>query len=242
LASANGPKRATSVILLAGGKGTRFSDRADKLTAEIGKRPIIEIAARTIISAHFVDQLVLVVSETFKAQLTRTMDALIPVMGETHTKYSVAAGGRTRSESVQSGLREVVSDYVLIHDGSRPLASGALFERVLRTIEPGTGAVPVVHPADSLLTVNADNQVLGYLPRDEVRLAQTPQGFITSEYRAAREALGDTALTYDDDGSIFLAAGYRLRTVPGERANIKITYPGDLTIARQTIEHTGGTV
>jgi len=44
---------------------------------------------------------------------------------------------------------------------------------------------------------------------------------------------------YTDDGSAFIAGGYQLRAVPGERSNIKITFPVDLAIAEAYIEESG---
>ena len=231
-------ERSTSVILLAGGKGTRFSKEEPKLTAKIEGQPLLAMAARTIVTLGFVRQLVLVVRTELQHEITQVVNQLEPLMQPANVTYAVCEGGATRSESVQAGLNEVMNKYVLIHDGSRPLASRALFERVIAQVEPGIGVVPTLRPADSLLTADGEGHVLGYLQRIEVRLAQTPQGFITSEYRAAREALGDKALSYSDDGSVFLAAGYEMLTISGEEANLKITHANHLIVAQQLFHET----
>src|SRR5918995_7276807 len=65
----------------------------------------------------------------------------------------VVAGGATRSASVRAGLVAVPAeaDVIVVHDGARPLAGGALFATVVAAVRDGATAVlPAVPVVDSL--------------------------------------------------------------------------------------------
>jgi 2-C-methyl-D-erythritol 4-phosphate cytidylyltransferase len=63
---------------------------------------------------------------------------------------------------------------------------------------------------------------------------QTPQIFSAPTIRAAYDATFSPALT--DDASVVEAMGESVTLCEGERSNIKITTPEDLTIAEALLE------
>jgi 2-C-methyl-D-erythritol 4-phosphate cytidylyltransferase len=67
------------------------------------------------------------------------------------------------------------------------------------------------------------------VPRSELRIVQTPQIFKASLLRRAYEQPFDTAFT--DDASVVEQLGQRISLVEGERSNIKLTTPDDLSWA-----------
>lgn len=137
----------------------------------------------------------------------------------------VVEGGDTRSASVANGLAAVAVDaeVVLVHDAARPLASDALFGRVIEAVRSGADAVvPVVAVVDTIRSVDG-----GTVDRDRLRAVQTPQGFRAEVLRAAHRvgaaATDDATLVEDIGGEVVL--------VDGERSNLKITEPSDLDVA-----------
>src|SRR2546430_8815740 len=59
----------------------------------------------------------------------------------------VCAGGETRQQSVRAGLAALGDcDYVLVHDAARPMATAALFRRVLAAAEAAGPALPGAPP------------------------------------------------------------------------------------------------
>jgi 2-C-methyl-D-erythritol 4-phosphate cytidylyltransferase len=218
------------VMLLAGGAGKRFGLAVPKLLALVNGKPLLAHSISTALTVPFASQVIIACNASIRSEVERIMDACrrgIPESNEVH----VVEGGGSRAESVGLALRHIKNRFVLIHDADRPVTTHALYQRVFEAIRPGVGVVPVTSPADSVIRENAEGTAAGYIPRAEVMLAQTPQGFVTAEYHMARDLLRGRLERYTDDGSAFLAGGYRIVLVPGERGNIKVTFPVDLHIA-----------
>jgi 2-C-methyl-D-erythritol 4-phosphate cytidylyltransferase len=128
-------------------------------------------------------------------------------------------------------------DVVLLHDAARPLVSPALITAVLRAARDHGGAVPAL-PADDLVTVSGD--VVTGPPLDAAVRAQTPQAFRAAPLIDAYERAAAEGFTGTDTASCMERyAAVPVHWVPGDQHNIKITYPHDLTIARQFLAAPG---
>ncbi|MBM4416337.1 MAG: 2-C-methyl-D-erythritol 4-phosphate cytidylyltransferase, partial [Chloroflexi bacterium] len=90
-------------------------------------------------------------------------------------------------------------------------------------------AVPVVPVVDTIKRVDDAGRVLDTLDRAALRAAQTPQAFAGPLLRRAHAALA--ALDATDDAALVAALGVPVVAVEGDPANLKVTYPADLTIA-----------
>lgn len=144
------------------------------------------------------------------------------------------AGGASRSESVRNGLARVPADadIVCVHDGARPFADAALFQRVIAAVAAGaSAAVPGVPLADTVKVVDATGSVRSTPSRDTVRAVQTPQAFRADALRAAHAAGGEAT----DDAALVEQAGGTVLVVDGDVRNRKITDPADLEWARQQV-------
>jgi 2-C-methyl-D-erythritol 4-phosphate cytidylyltransferase len=146
-------------------------------------------------------------------------------------REGAVAGGATRSDSVRAGLAAVPpeADIICVHDAARPLASAALYRRVIDTVVAGAaGAVPGVPVVDTIKVVDADGVITATPDRASLVAVQTPQAFRAAALRAAHAAGGDGT----DDASLVELAGGRCVVVPGEATNRKITDAADLEWAR----------
>ncbi len=154
--------------------------------------------------------------------------------------HTVAAGGEERFHSVRAGLalvRAGLADagqadakgesLVAIHDGVRPLVSHDTIWRCYADAEEFGSAVPFVEPADSVRVLHGDDS--SPMPRNEVRLIQTPQVFRRSLIMKAYDRDFDPAFT--DDATVAEASGVKIHLTHGNRENIKITTPEDLAVA-----------
>lgn len=143
--------------------------------------------------------------------------------------HRTVAGGTERFHSVKCGLEALSPDveYVAVHDGVRALASKKLIIRTMLDAEQNDASIPVIEVADSYRRISGDDSQI--VPRSELRIVQTPQIFKASLLRRAYEQPFDTAFT--DDASVVEQLGQRISLVEGERSNIKLTTPDDLSWA-----------
>ena len=209
----------TWTVVVAAGSGTRFG--GDKQLADLSGMAVL---ARAVVSAAAAsDGVVVVVSAERRTEVSGVLSAVGGV-------EAIVDGGETRSASVRCGLAAVPDDagVVLVHDGARPLATPGLFRRVADAVLAGADAVvPGVPVTDSLRTAGG-----GVVARDGVIAVQTPQGFNADSLRAAHAGGGEAS----DDATLVEASGGTVVVVEGEPANLKITRPADLDLARLELE------
>lgn len=204
-------------IVVAAGSGSRFG-RA-KQYERLGDRRVLDWALE---AARAVSEgVVLVVPPDSAGRREAGVDAVVP-------------GGSTRSESVRAGLAAVPgeADVVLVHDAARPLASVGLFEAVLAALAAGAdAAIPGVPVANTVKRVKG-KKVVGTVDRADLVEVQTPQGFRAAALRAAHAGEPDAT----DDAALVEAGGGTVVVVAGEPANLKLTHPHDLAVARVLLE------
>lgn len=216
---------------MAAGSGERFGTR--KQTALLNGRALVAWSADVLAASARVSGLVLVVTPGDE-------DALSGVLapGAARKLHATVAGGATRQDSVRHGLERVPAGttHVLIHDAARPCLSGTLRDRVLDALDAHDAVVPAVPVTDTLIR-DVDAGVDAILDRVHIAGVQTPQGFRLDLIRRAHAQARDRGFKSSDDGSLVLALGGKVATVPGERTNLKVTFRDDLVIAEAIIKN-----
>jgi 2-C-methyl-D-erythritol 4-phosphate cytidylyltransferase len=212
-------------IVVAGGSGRRFGE--PKQFALLGDRAVLEWAVDAC-RPHSRGVVLVVPADALGIHASgRGADAVV-------------AGGASRAESVRRGLAAVPAeaDVILVHDAARPLARPALFEAVLSAVaEEGVdGAVPGLAVRDTIKQVDEEQMITSTLDRSSLVAVQTPQGFRAGALRRAHGAGGSEAT---DDAMLVEAIGGRVRVVPGDPDNLKITTPDDLATAERLLAQLG---
>jgi 2-C-methyl-D-erythritol 4-phosphate cytidylyltransferase/2-C-methyl-D-erythritol 4-phosphate cytidylyltransferase/2-C-methyl-D-erythritol 2,4-cyclodiphosphate synthase len=116
----------------------------------------------------------------------------------------------------------------LIYDGARPFVSEELIRTTLTAAQQFGAAVPGLTPIDSQKEINEEGFIVRHLVRSSLCAVQTPQCFEFSKLLAAHERAALDGREYTDDTEIWGSYCGRVKVVPGEVNNIKITYPADL--------------
>jgi 2-C-methyl-D-erythritol 4-phosphate cytidylyltransferase len=145
-------------------------------------------------------------------------------------------GGATRAHSVENALCAIGEDfdYIAVHDAVRPLTTPELVYQCLEKAQIYGAVVPGIFPSDTVKWLDLRRMTVNEtLDRRRVLLVQTPQIFQAEVLRLAyREARGRGDFgTVTDDATLVEAVGVPVSVVPGERSNLKITYPEDLAFA-----------
>ena len=207
-------------IVVAAGAGSRFG-RA-KQYETLGDKRVLDWALQ---AAQAVSEgVVLVVPPDSAGRREPGVDAVVP-------------GGTTRSASVRAGLAAVPgdADVILVHDAARPLAPIALFEAVVAAVRDGADcAIPGVAVSSTVKRV-AGERVVETVDRAELVEVQTPQGFSAAALRSAHADEPDAT----DDAGLIESAGGSVVVVAGDPANLKLTHPHDLAVARALLEERG---
>lgn len=142
-------------------------------------------------------------------------------------------GGFTRFHSVKNALAHIPDGaLVAVHDAVRPLVSVEKIRELFAAAETAPAVIPATPCTDTLKTVSKNKdgvaEVTGSVDRSAVWGVQTPQVFHSEVLKQAYERGYDTLFT--DDASVVSAAGVPVICLEGERTNIKITTPEDLTL------------
>lgn len=230
-------------VIAAAGSGTRLGFAQPKAFVPLEGQTLLERAVRGLLDAG-VEHVVVVVS----AEMLAPAQELV---GD--SRVDVCVGGAERADSVLCGLRRLAERYdpsstvVLVHDAARCLTPGEVVTRVAEAVRPGVGVIPVMPVVDTVKTVDAGGRIQSTPPRESLRAAQTPQGFVLGDLLAANERLtqspgqaqpGDAGSAEvagfepTDDASIVEFAGGEVQTVAGHVDAMKITTPVDYRIAQ----------
>lgn len=214
---------AVAIVLAAGG-GERLGLPTPKAFVELDGRPMLVHAASAALACPGIEALVAVVPSGWERAASELLDLVGPC--------TVVVGGPTRQASVRAALDVVppAAPVLVCHDAARPFASAALFAAVLSALDGVDGVVPVVPVADTVKRIRGD-----LVDRTEDRavlaLAQTPQAFDALALRDAHARAERDGVEVTDDAAALELAGYRVRTIPGDPGNFKITSAEDLARA-----------
>jgi 2-C-methyl-D-erythritol 4-phosphate cytidylyltransferase len=212
-------------IVLAAGGGTRFG--GPKQFEDLAGLPMLEHPVRA--AAAVCDGIVVVVPPGHPETWT-------PPAG-----VRLAVGGASRADSVRAGLAAVPPEaaVIVVTDAAHPLATPALYRRVVDAVRAGAGAAVPGLPLTEVVKEITVGQPTGTgpgpvvagasLPRETHRMIQTPHAFAAAELRAAHAGAEQAV----EDSAMVAARGVRVVVVDGEPTNIHVTTPAELAMARQ---------
>jgi 2-C-methyl-D-erythritol 4-phosphate cytidylyltransferase len=216
-------------IIAAAGESRRMGG-IDKLFAPLGGKPALAHVLHAFDSCVLIDQIVVVVSKANLERCRKLIDK-----EELSKPFEVCLGGERRQDSVAAGLRKLKDcQWVVVHDGARPLITKDLIERGLEAAKE-TGAATAAVPVTDTIKVTGDDRIVRQtLPRQNLWAVQTPQVFrldiIAQAYQKAR---GEAT----DDASLVERLGHKVKLYMGAYDNVKITTAQDLLIAEILPKH-----
>ncbi len=214
------PNHSVTVIIPAGGSGERLGASIPKALVQLADRTLIE---------HCVSRIAPIANQIIVAAPAGYEEKFRSLLGD---DILVVTGGITRTDSVRAALSRATSDYILVHDAARSLASTQLAGRVIDALASGEKAViPVLPVIDTIKNVDHNNFVITTHDRNALRAVQTPQGFEAQTLRAAHATSDDAT----DDAGLVEALNIPVKVVEGEDRAFKITVPEDLARAQRAL-------
>ena len=222
---------AAAGIVLAGGKGSRMQSDVPKQYMELLGRPLLYYALKAFEDSD-AEQVVLVTAEGDEEYCRKE---LVERFGFTKV-VAIVAGGAERYASVWNGLKclkEQEPDYVLIHDGARPLVTAELINRMITETEQYEACVAGMPVKDTIQMTDENGTITLTPKRDSLWTAQTPQSFAFSfAYDAYEQLMQESEINVTDDAMVVsLYHDIPIQMVRGSYTNIKVTTPEDLVLA-----------
>ncbi len=218
-----------SVIIVAGGSGSRMGGGTKKEFLDIEGKPVLFRALDPFLKCGLFGSAVIVIKEGLEDEAEKLITPFL-TPGQKDTVRCVT-GGRTRQESVLKGLlalKDESPDIVLIHDGARPWITEKIITDVYNKVVAEGAAIPVIPSVNALKEIDSNGKIIKNVDRNRIVGAQTPQGF---RYRGILDAhlrISGKKADSADDAEVFSISGGEVHTVQGDIRNKKITYREDI--------------
>jgi 2-C-methyl-D-erythritol 4-phosphate cytidylyltransferase len=212
-----------SVILVAGGTGTRMNTSVPKQFLLLAGQPILMCTINVFHQFDPAMQVCIALPEPYILYwelLCLEYSFTIP--------HQLVKGGDTRFGSVKNALELINGNgLVAIHDGVRPLVSVGTLRHTFEEAAKTGNAIPVIHMQESVRETGTDGNK--EVPRENLRIVQTPQVFRKELIKKAYSSAPH--LSFTDDATVLETLGETIHLVEGNIENIKITHPFDLHYA-----------
>lgn len=220
-----------TAIILGAGSGTRMKADKSKLLLEICGKTVLERTVEVFSKVKEINEIIVVCRES-------DLESFENVLSSYDVSYCF--GGDTRQQSVANAVETVEDcDYILIHDGARPLITEKEIKDTLEcAVKNGAAAVGVM-VKDTIKVIDSNNQIVSTPDRSSLVSIRTPQIFEFKAYVDALEKAEAHGKDFTDDCQLIEYFGKPVFTVIGDYGNIKITTPEDLPMAEGVLKMRG---
>lgn len=208
-----------SAIITCAGNGTRFG--SDKLFAKIKNKTIFIYTLENFVKAKKIDEIIVSVRQDNLKKFQK-------LAKEANIKVKFVIGGSQRFISALNGLAAAQGEFVVIHDGARPIVSPDLIDQVVTEVKKHNAVMTAIPPHVSI-KYSTDGFISDHPPRSLTWMAQTPQAYRKDIIKKAYEmAITNNQHEGCDDSELVGHIGIPVKIIPGEFNNLKITLPQDL--------------
>ena len=223
----------SSAIIAAAGSSSRMEGR-DKLWTPLADRITLARTIDVFEASPVIEKIVLVLNYEQIEDVSRLcqQEGWSKIMG-------IVVGGIRRQDSVRSGLDSLAklaptTQWVMIHDGARPLVTSDILEAGLIAAQKCDAAIAAVPVKDTIKQVEL-GWISNTLDRSQLWAIQTPQVFSFPLIHHAYQTV-PREQEFTDDAALLEHLGKRVAVFEGSYRNIKITTQEDLLIAEALIK------
>lgn len=179
------------VLIIAGGVGARMGQDIPKQFINVYDKPVIVYTLEAFQKHPSIDAIEVV-----------CLDGWHDVLWAYAKQFGIAklenivSGGKNGQDSIRNGLYDIASrhngsdDIVLVHDAIRPMVSNDIISDNIRVCRQYGNAITVVPCTAAMLKTFDSLSTEEQVPRDNLKITQTPQAFFLQDIIAAhKEAL-----------------------------------------------------
>lgn len=210
-----------SAIITAGGSSNRFGN-TNKLLEKLHSKEVIKYSVEAFLAIEEIKEVIICANKSILDILEGFFSA--------EKRVRIIEGGKTRQQSVFNGLNSLTNcDYVLIHDGARPMISKELIGKAIIEVQSKKALTIATKTTDTIKQVDENLKIIRTIDRSCLFNTQTPQVFEFSLIKTAHEKLQGQEFT--DDAGMLEFLGNDVYVLEGDYRNIKITTQNDINIA-----------
>lgn len=236
-----------SLVIVAGGSGSRMGKPQKKAFLELGGEPLVLQTTRVFQGLPGIGQVVVVLPAAELQAETGESGSVVDIRKPPRKAsrlvrelaaagvWRLVAGGARRQDSVLAGLNATDPrlPFVAIHDAARPFVAPNELMNVLAKTR-ACGSAMLAHPVrDTLKRVEGD-AIAGNVDRSQLWAAQTPQCFRREQILRAFSRHNASDVT--DDAAMAALDGVACHVVVGSGLNFKITTSEDLELGEALLK------
>jgi len=214
-----------SLIIVSAGSGNRINSTLPKQYIELNGRSILRHTLDVFMNINEIKSISVVINPEHKDLFTKATRGI--------DNIECCYGGRTRKDSVYSGIRKLSNlldnEIILVHDAARPFVERYDIYNLLETMQ-SYSAASLATPVVDTLRYDGNKPTVS---RDNLWAIQTPQAFHYGVLKRAHEEYNDKE--YTDDTSLVSEMDIAVKFVKGSKNNFKITHIEDLELAKQIL-------
>lgn len=219
-------------LIIAGGVGARMRQDIPKQFINVKDKPVIVYTLEAFQKHPNIDAIEVVCLDGWH-DILRAYAKQFNI-----TKLeNIVKGGETGQDSIRNGLYDIATRYngdddiVLIHDAIRPMVSAEIISDNIRVCREYGNATTVI-PCTSVMLKTEDGIVSeDQIPRDNLKITQTPQAFYLKELLDIHaKAIKMDLLPSIASCALYIEMGKKVYLSKGSEKNIKITTQEDIEI------------
>ena len=202
-------------VILAAGKSKRFHKKLPKQFYNYKNKEIIDHSIEKSLISKLFKKIIIVTNNLNHFKKKKYPKSIF-----------IIKGGKERADSSLKALKYIKKfkpKNVFIHDAARPNFSINLLKKIVKNLRNNKAVVPVISSKDSI-KYKIKKQVYN-LNRNNSFLTQTPQAFRFNDLFSLAQKQKNKI---NDEATLFINENHKIKFIPGENQNIKITYLDDV--------------
>lgn len=209
-------------IITAGGSSKRYGN-TNKLLEKVHSKEVIKHTVDAFLAIDEIDEIIIAANISIIEDLNAIFKG--------QDKVRIIVGGATRQQSVFKSLMACNGcDYVLIHDGARPMIDVETIKKAIVMVQEKKALTVATKTTDTIKQVDENLKIIKTIDRSSLYNTQTPQAFEYNLIKEAHEKLKGQDFT--DDAGMLEHLGEDVYILEGDYRNIKITTQSDIELAK----------
>ncbi len=219
-----------SVVIVAGGMGTRLGAPVPKAFIELGNKPLFIHSLEVFDKYPSVNEIAVIVPDGY----IHDTEKIIKGYG-IQKEVIVSEGGKERWNSVKNGVDICnKNEWIMIHDAARPFVTDKIIDSLLSLTNDHKSIITATPVVDTIRTFK-DDICEETVDRSKLLRVGTPQLFHRDTLLKAFYKAEEMHITPTDEAMLMEEIGEKAAFTWGDPLNFKVTTPGDREIAEALI-------